>query len=304
MQQPQDDNIVSLSQRKKIILTAQDYKVTPMSGVGSVISGMQKTAKPMPTIQQQPNLYHVCSTHGVIEPMWASVLNRYIKRSCECVRKEREEKERQERMTAWLVWQRSNCYGGWLGETHRDNSIVSEMCRRTFDTYSPETFPEYGDLYAYATSAKPAGNLLVCGSYGSGKSHLLAAIINYRREHFHASCLFASAPELFGAYEEAKRISGDQTQYISIRQRLVQAEMLVIDDIDKEWRGDWKQAELHSIYYYIFDERYKARRPTLVSTNNQDELAKFIGAAARSRLMSKCQVYNLLSEDYRAMEEW
>lgn len=303
MQQPHDENVVHFPSRPKIKLTAQDYKVTPMSGVGSVIEGMQKPAKPMPTIQQEPNLYHVCSVHGIIEPMWASVLNRYIKRSCECVRLEREEKERQEREIAWNAWQKSNCYGGWLGETHRDDGIVSEMSRRTFDTYMPEAFPEFDQLYAYGTAERPAGNLLLCGSYGSGKTHLLAAIINYQREYHHAACLFASAPALFGAYEEAKRMV-DQTQFISIRQKLVQARFLVLDDIDKEWRGDWKQAELHSIYYYIFDERYKARRPTLVSTNNQDELAKFIGAAARSRLMSKCQVYNLLSEDFRAMEEW
>lgn len=290
----------------KLRLTAADHRYAMPEKIGTVINqSLHADADSLPSMQSQPELYHVCSIHGIQQPMWVPIWKRYVKRSCDCVRQEREQRQQQEKQDAWLEWARVNCYGGWLGDVYRDAKIASEMCGKTFDTYLTEAFSEFPQFFAYADAPTLKGNALLCGSYGTGKSHLLAAAINHRREKFHNKCLFASAPQLFGAYEEAKHVSSwDQNLLITIRQRLVQAEILVIDDIDKEWRGEWKQPELHSIYYYIFDERYKARRPTLVSTNNQDELAKYIGAAARSRLMSKCQAHMLYSEDFRAMEEW
>jgi DNA replication protein DnaC len=287
----------------KIKLTAADLKYPVPPRIKDVLKQEQKIVQVMPTIQQAPELYYACSKCGVIPPQW--FLKKWYKRSCPCKAEERAQQERQEKLHAWLEWQRINCYGGWLGREHRDMNIVSQMISKTFNSFSTDSGDDenFRKALAYAQAEKPQGNFVLTGGYGTGKTHLGDAILNYRREHFHNTTLFASAPEFCGSYQDAKR-SLDQTQFISIRQRVVQADILYLDDIDKEWRGEYKQPELHSIYYYIFDERYKARRPTIVSTNDLQNLEKYIGGAAKSRLMSLCTTVHMLGEDFRAMEVW
>ena len=290
--------------RRRIKLTAADLKYPPVASVRSIL----KSDGPMfgsPNIEEYPELYHICEICGIIDPVWSSVLKRWIKRSCACKRAEREEKERQEVEQTWLSWQIVNCYGGWLGPTYKDEKTALKMSEKTFESYiTTSNDTTLASAMEFANQQRPKGNIAFHGSYGTGKTHLGAAILNIRRERWRNTTLFTSAPKFFRAYNDAKRDLADQTQFLSICQRVIQADYLYLDDIEKEWRGEWKQPELHSIYYYIFDERYNARRPTIVSTNEVDDLEKYIGAAAKSRLMSRCTVLRMFGEDYRGLEEW
>lgn len=302
MQQP--NKIVRIDRRARIRLTAEDRRVAPMTRASKIVDDMTATEPPMPALNNYPELYHACDIHGLYEPRYVALLQRWIKRACPCVEQERIERERAERVEDWTRWQVANCYGGWLGSDFKDTRIADKMAEKTLESFYATPGDEnvrIAQEFAYAE--RPKGNILFCGSYGTGKTHLGSAILNFRRSHWRNTTLFASASQLFAALEEARRLH-DQTQYISVRQRMVQSDIFYLDDVDKEWRGEWKQPELHSIYYYILDERYKARRPTIVSTNELDRLEAFIGAAAKSRLMSRCKVLNMVGEDFRSEEEW
>src|SRR5579859_4764705 len=120
----------------------QDKKVIKMSDYPSMASARDMlkpsvagSAKPLPAIETDPHLYHVCELCGVIEPQWIALLNRWIKKSCPCVQKAREAKEREERSQAWLNWQRSCCYGGWLGPEFTDAHIAAQLCSKSFDSF-------------------------------------------------------------------------------------------------------------------------------------------------------------------------
>jgi len=76
--------------------------------------------------------------------------------------------------------------------------------------------------------------------------------------------------------------------------------LLVIDDIDKARPTDFKM----DTYFLILDERYKAKRPTIISTNREDSLAEYVGeAVAYSRFMRKLTVIEMVGDDYRLEEE-
>lgn len=295
--------IISLpTDRRRIKLTADDMKHGRMMSIRSIVKPSDENIPLLPPLSEAPEIYHICENCGIIDPMWSSLLKRWVKRTCPCKKQERQDLERKEIEEAWFHWQIVNCYGGWLGRNYKDEATAYKMAGKTFNSYMVAPGDTaYSRARQYADS--PKGNMIFCGSYGTGKTHLGAAILNHRRDAYRDTTLFVSAPQFFRAYEDARR-NFDPTDFQSINQKIIQAKALYLDDIDKEWRGEYKQPEqLYSVYYYVFDERYKARRPTIVSTNEIDQLEKFIGPAAKSRLMSKCQVIEMVGEDFRPMEE-
>ena len=56
------------------------------------------------------------------------------------------------------------------------------------------------------------------------------------------------------------------------------------------------------VYWEIFDERCKAKRPTIVSTNKWEELDRYIGEASLSRLSRGRVAVHMRGDDYRREE--
>jgi DNA replication protein DnaC len=197
-------------------------------------------------------------------------------------------------------------FGGWMGAKWVDPCVVEEMCRKTFDSYDVFCQPEAFEK-ALAFAHQPKGNLLFYGDFGTGKTHLEAAICNYLREvghdlpdgkHQRMTSLFVSAPQFFMAYEETKR-SGDQTTHWRLMGQVMSTPLLIFDDIDKSrpTESRWE------IYWLIFDERCKAKRPTVLSTNKREELDHYIGGASLSRLSRGLVAVSMVGDDYRREEE-
>ena len=187
-------------------------------------------------------------------------------------------------------------FGGWLGEKWVDQEIVREMRAKTFDTYD---FLRQPDAYekAIAFAQQPRGNLLFHGDYGVGKTHLEGAICNAAREQLGMTSLFVTAPQFFMVYEQTKK-AFDQTNHIRLIEQVLSTPLLVFDDIDKSrpTEARWE------VYWEIFDERCKAKRPTIVSTNKQEELDRYIGEASLSRLSRGLVAVHMRGDDYRREE--
>lgn len=181
------------------------------------------------------------------------------------------------------------------------------MCSKTFESFEKERDPiAYKKAWEFAQN--PQGNLIFCGDYGTGKTHLEDAICNSLREvgrlmpdgtRQPMSSLFASAPQFFRAYIDAMNAT-DKTRFVSLTDQAIGTPLLVIDDVDKTSTSDFKK----DTYFLILDERYKAKRPTIISTNHYDKLAHYLGeAVAHSRLMRKVEIIEMVGDDYRLEEE-
>ncbi len=175
---------------------------------------------------------------------------------------------------------------------HRQRCSMPGKCSRskTFDNFIRARQPK-AYLKAVKFAHDPQGNLVFHGGYGTGKTHLAAAICAALRDKGIAS-LFASATKLFAAYSDKMNNHED---HWSIIKQAISSPVFVLDDVDKA-RHTPAREEMFSL---IFDERAKTRRPMVLSTNKLDDLAAYIGAANASRLMIGLEVAEMVGRDYR-----
>lgn len=291
----------ALQEQTSLVEAGQTERATsPMTRLGSGFPVQKSPTTPPPS-----EVCWTCRVCGDIAPLCLPT-GRWIKRSCACEREAKQQCEQEERRSAWLSSQRARTFGGWMGARWVDQAKVSEMSRKTFDRYDGSYQLEAFEK-ALAFAMEPKGNLLFYGDYGTGKTHLSAAICNHLREvgrllpdgrHERMTSLFVSAPQFFLAYEETRR-AGDQTAHIRLINQVLGTPLLVFDDIDKSRPTDarWE------IYWLIFDERCKAKRPTVLSTNKREELDHYVGAASVSRLSRGLVAIEMIGDDYRREEE-
>ncbi len=175
----------------------------------------------------------------------------------------------------------------WLGRAWSEPGLAA----KTFASFRRERQPEAYAL-ALAFAARPEGSLALYGSYGTGKTHLLAAIANAVASVGH-TCRFASVVSLFDALQE--RIQFGQDYHELVRQA-IGASLLVLDDLDKLKPSEFREETL----YKLLNGRNTAGLPLALSANSSpDELVRWIGEASRSRLMDRLIPVPMSGPDYR-----
>jgi len=229
-----------------------------------------------------------CPTCGVVPPI-ALAEGWYARRLCRCERTAFEaeqlrllqEEQRQARTALTYTW---------LGRAWSE----PELAAKTFTTFRGERQPGAYEL-AQAFAMDPVGTLALYGSYGSGKTHLLAAIANAVADAGH-TCRFASVVSLFDALQE--RIQAGQDYHELVR-KAIEAPLLVLDDLDKLKPSEFREETL----YKILNGRSTAGLPLAFSANRTpDELVRWIGEASRSRLMAGLIPVPMKGPDYRLEE--
>lgn len=180
-------------------------------------------------------------------------------------------------------------------------SQLGGLAESTFDTFIPEGHGlneakrrnlriAYETARAYAE--EPQGWLVLKGGYGCGKTHLAAAIAN-RRLAQGQPVLFVNTPDLLdhlrGAYSP-NATTGYDKRFEQVRN----AGLLVLDDLGTQSNTEWAQEKL----YQIFNHRYNARLPTVITTNVELESLE---PRIRSRVVdpSLVQVVHILAHDFR-----
>jgi DNA replication protein DnaC len=242
--------------------------------------------KPQPFNQEPepgegvPFVYEGC---GWIEPL--EIVGKLRRRHCACESKARRLYEMYKQEQDWVRQQARSTYG-WLGEVRSDIALLE----KTFENFDASRQAiAYRGAKAFADVL--SGTLILHGSYGTGKTHLLAALCNevMRRQ---IRCLFVTAPKLFQTI--VGRISKKES-WEDIVTRAIQTPLLVIDDIDKAKSTEHRE----EVYFAILDERVKAGRPTAISTNKLDELENYVGGACESRLKIGRIAMKMVGEDVR-----
>ncbi|MFQ5434292.1 MAG: ATP-binding protein [Anaerolineae bacterium] len=184
-------------------------------------------------------------------------------------------------------------------------SQLGALTACTFDAFLPER-PDLSDIKkinlrsaferARAFADEPNGWLLLMGGYGCGKTHLAAAIANHRLAMGHPA-LFISVPDLLdhlrSTYGPGSGISYDQ-RFDQVRN----TPLLVLDDLGSQSNTDWAQEKL----YQIFNHRYNAKLPTIITTNEELET---IETRIRSRMVDSnlVQKIAIMATDFRRINE-
>lgn len=171
----------------------------------------------------------------------------------------------------------------------------------TFETFLPEghglTAAKQMNLkIAYERAMnyarEPKGWLVFKGGYGCGKTHLAAAVANYRLSMGHP-VLFVNTPDLLDHLRAAyapDASSGYDERFNQVRN----APLLILDDLGTQSNSEWAQEKL----YQIFNYRYNAHLPTIITTNLELE---GIEIRIRSRMVdpSLVQIIHIAAPDFR-----
>lgn len=145
---------------------------------------------------------------------------------------------------------------------------------------------------AFEFAKEPDGWLVLQGVTGCGKTHLAAAIANYRYQA-NQPALFVVVPDfldhLRSTFSPESKVSYDQ-----LFEKVKTAPLLILDDFGEQTTTPWAQEKL----YQIINHRYNALLPTVITTRSTtDEMdspiaSRFIDAKLSTPL-------TITAPDYR-----
>lgn len=187
------------------------------------------------------------------------------------------------------------------GERLRALSNLAHLAHMTFDKFVPEGYGLPPDkarnlrgAYELARryAEKPEGWLALFGGYGSGKTHLAAAIANRAVERGQP-VLFVVVPDLLD-HLRATFSPASTTRYDQRFDEVRHAPLLILDDLGTQSSTPWAQEKL----YQILNFRYNAHLPTVLTSNQSLEE---MDPRLRSRVADPTAgtIYTILAPDFR-----
>jgi DNA replication protein DnaC len=186
-------------------------------------------------------------------------------------------------------------YARSQGDQLSNLAAYSEMTFETFDTRRKVIGEEGENLHralekAITYAQSPQEWLLITGPNGTGKTHLAAAIANYRQQQG-SDVVFVTVPDLL----DYLRVTFNPNAPVTFDQRFQMVRntpFLVLDDFTSEGSA-WAKEKL----FQILDYRYVSRRPTVITTYKPvDDM----DARIRTRLLDKrrCSIFAITVQDY------
>jgi DNA replication protein DnaC len=144
---------------------------------------------------------------------------------------------------------------------------------------------------------KPDGWLVLMGTFGTGKTHLAAAIGHYR-SNLGDEPIFSVVPDLLD-HLRATFSPSSTVSYDAVFNQVKTAKLLILDDLGTQNATPWAREKL----YQILNFRYETRMPTVITTSSSLEE---IDARIRSRILDErvCLVHKIIAPPYqtRAMK--
>jgi DNA replication protein DnaC len=224
----------------------------------------------------------ICKGAGFVHPRLPSGKPDYSRVvACSCTLREREN-EQQSRLRK---------YSGL------EAKLLQNMTFKNFDWKRVNLPPEqrenlkkvFDTTLDFAKS--PEGWLVFQGVNGCGKTHLAAAIANYRLKEG-KPVKFVVVPDLLDHLRSTFSPESTVT-YDQLFEEVKNAPLLILDDLGKQSTTPWAQEKL----YQIINHRYNYRLPTVVTTNcKTDELDSPISSRLVDPQISN--FFNITTPDY------
>ena len=153
--------------------------------------------------------------------------------------------------------------------SHPELSSLDLLTNKNFDTFydraseglKPDELKSVQKALkiAHSFAEKPKGWLVFEGTYGCGKTHLAAAIANYRAG-LGDPPLFVMVPDLLDHLRAAFSPNAG-TSYDRRFDEVRTAALLVLDDLGSQSATPWAKEKLHQLLNY----RYNAELPTVIT---------------------------------------
>ena len=139
---------------------------------------------------------------------------------------------------------------------------------------------------------KPSGWLVLMGSYSTGKTHLAAAIGNYRHAEGDEP-MFVVVPDLLD-HLRATFSPSSNVPYDRMFQEVRTSPLLILDDLGTQSATPWAREKLYQLLNY----RYNAELPTIITTSSP---IKDIDARISSRMQDTtlCTIHFIDVPPYR-----
>jgi DNA replication protein DnaC len=225
----------------------------------------------------------LCKGAGFVHPRLPSGKPDYSRTvPCSCTLQKRE-KERQSRLQR---------YSGL------EAKLLQNMTFDNFDwkrvNLPPEQRENLKDVFDEALNfaKSPESWLVFMGVNGCGKTHLAAAIANYRLKEGKA-VKFVVVPDLLDHLRSTFSPESPVT-YDQVFEEVKNAPLLILDDLGKQSTTPWAEEKL----YQIINHRYNYQLPTVFTTNcSLDEIDSPISSRLADFKISV--VWNINAPDYR-----
>jgi len=225
----------------------------------------------------------VCKGAGFVHPRLSSGKPDYSRVvACRCTQQELD-KERQTRLQQ---------YSGLELE------LLRNMTFDNFDWKRVNLLPEQRENLKYAFDAalnfakSPDGWLVLQGDTGCGKTHLAAAIANYRLQAG-KPVKFEVVPDFLDhlrfTFSPESRVTYDQ-----LFEEVKNAPLLILDDFGEQSTTPWAQEKLYQVINY----RYNAQLPTVITTRlKTDDMDSPILSRFLDHQLS--MIFTITAPDYR-----
>lgn len=194
-----------------------------------------------------------------------------------------------------------------IDDLYRTAGLTGPLRQQTFERFDVTVYPPECQKYMYRVfenCKKYAGRiargveeegLLLLGDVGLGKTFLASAIANVVVEAKRTVIYFT-----FSEFLDLVRLHKfeDEEHYQEGIQRLLEADLIVLDDLGAEKVTDFVAQEL----FNIINHRMNRKLPIVISTNLRvDEVKDYYGQRISSRLLYGFEVLQLEGADVRGV---
>mgnify|MGYP006423259887 CR=1 FL=1 len=208
---------------------------------------------------------------------------------------ERKEKEREEAI--------KKAKKKKIMENFNQCKLGKRFYKRDFGTFevNDENKTAYKTAINYSKTfenrIKDGKGIIYSGRYGTGKTHLAAAILKKIIEQGYSG-LFISTPTLISKFKQSWDKNNELKEHELINS-MQEVDLLLLDDLGSENPKGWIRERL----FTIINSRYEKMLPTVITTNcDLGEISEQLGGRIESRIYEMCKGVRLNGKDYRQKE--